>query len=70
MSSSYECLKISAHQTWYSVNIIQNSKLGYRAIIYGSEQKSYLKILEPVANQLQEYVLELIIPHQLVVYDY
>jgi len=51
--------KIIAHQTWGAdqntlltlYRTLIRSKLDYGAIIYGSARKSYLKILEPVANQ-------------------
>jgi len=51
--------KIIAHQTWGAdqntlltlYGTLIRSKLDYGAIIYGSGRKSYLKILEPVANQ-------------------
>jgi len=50
---------IIAHRTWGAdqntlltlYRILIRSKLDYGAIIYGSARKSYLKILEPVANQ-------------------
>ena len=51
--------KIIAHQTWGAdqstlltlYRTLIRSKLDYGAIVYGSAPKSYLKILEPVANQ-------------------
>ena len=51
--------KIIAHQTWGAdqstlltlYRTLIRSKLDYGAIVYGSARKSYLKILEPVANQ-------------------
>ena len=52
--------KIIAHQTWGAdqsflltlYRTVVHSKLDYWAIVYGSARKSYLKILEPVANQV------------------
>ena len=51
--------KIIAHQTWGAdqstlltlYRTLIRTKLNYGAIVYGSACKSYLKILEPVANQ-------------------
>jgi len=40
----------SAYTTYFIQNIY-SSKLDYSAIVYVSVRKSYLKILEPVANQ-------------------